>query len=138
MAVSYRRPFSLASAIAEGVGLSLIYPLLSRVLGGKPLTAVWGPVSSILGPLSTDVFERAERLAVIVFLIKGMLLLASTAVINLLVGLLRQDWSIAVLRATFMAPTEKLSPNAAAASRRKSPARPQTQHEPWNRSSASR
>ena len=101
---------ALASAIAEGIGLSLIYPLLSSVLGGKALTGeLWGSVSSILGSLSIDgVVEGLMLLAVIVFFIKALLLLASTAVINLLVGLLRLDWSIAVLTSYLYGPYGKI------------------------------
>jgi hypothetical protein len=89
----------LASAIVDGIGLSLIYPLLSSVLGREPIgSGLWSYISSIAGAFSSgSITEGLIYMVSIVFFIKALLLLASAGMSTLLVGRLREDWSLAVL-----------------------------------------
>lgn len=91
---------SFATAIAEGLGLSMIYPLLDSIISeNQNPGGVWQAVRSFAVYVSgTNVVEGLIYLAVGVFFIKAMLLASSAAVTALLVGRLREDWSAKVMR----------------------------------------
>ena len=87
-----------ASALAEGLGLSLIYPLMLSVVDGKVLPgSVWETINTIAtyitGGTST---EGLLYLIVIVFLLKALLLTAQMSVATLFSARLREDWTLAV------------------------------------------
>ena len=98
----------IASALAEGVGLSLIYPLLSSVLGSERhrRQACGSYIYSSLGRsrptrLSRGfIFWRAYRVSP-----EGAACsLRHGATVTLLVGRLREDWSLAVLHSYLHGP----------------------------------
>ena len=88
----------LASALAEGLGLSLIYPLLISVVDGKTIPgSIWETINTIAEKFSGETTtEGLLYLTVIVFLIKALLLTAQMALATLFVARIREDWTLAV------------------------------------------
>lgn len=94
------------SALAEGLGLSLIYPLLNNVVGGQELPGeFWRFITSFAESISGgSVAAGLLYLAVGVFLAKALLVCAQAAVASLFVARLREDWAIQVLKAYLYGP----------------------------------
>ena len=91
---------SFVTAIVEGVGLSMIYPLLDSVVGDSQNEGfVWQKIRSVALYVSgTTVVEGLIYLAVGVFFIKAVLLTGTAALTALLIGRLREDWSATALQ----------------------------------------
>lgn len=97
---------SLVTALVEGVGLSMIYPLLDSVVGdSQNQGAIWQTIRAIALYVSgTTVLEGLIYLAVGVFFIKAVLLTSNGALTALLVGRLREDWSTTALQSFLYGP----------------------------------
>jgi subfamily B ATP-binding cassette protein MsbA len=90
---------SFAAAIAEGLGLAIIDPLLDSVVGTDKLRGpVWdtlrGAALSITG---SSVTEGLLYLVVVIFLFKALLLATNVVVTSLWLNRLQADWSLAAL-----------------------------------------
>ncbi len=90
---------SLAAAIAEGVGLSIVYPILDSVVSvqqdqGRVWLALRAAASAISG---SSVVEGLLLLAVGIFLLKALLLIASNAIMSAWIYRLQEDWCLAAL-----------------------------------------
>jgi len=90
----------LSTALAEGIGLSLVYPLLNNVIGGGAIPGqIWEMQQALASRISgNSTVVGFLYLAIIVFLIKALLLTAHAAVVPLFVGRLREDWSLSAMR----------------------------------------
>ena len=89
---------SLAAAVAEGIGLSIIYPILDSVVSTtQDQGRVWQLLRSVALAISGSVIEGLLLLTVAVFLLKALLLIASNAFTNLWIGRLQEDWCLASL-----------------------------------------
>jgi subfamily B ATP-binding cassette protein MsbA len=90
---------SFAAAIAEGLGLAIIYPMLDSVVGSNQLQGpVWETLRGIALKISgSSVTEGLLLLAVGIFMVKAMLLAANVVVTSLWLNRLQADWSLAAL-----------------------------------------
>jgi ABC-type multidrug transport system fused ATPase/permease subunit len=90
---------SFAAALAEGVGLSLIYPLLNSIVGtGLPEGRFWKFLSDIASAISgPTIIEGLLYFVVIIFFLKAVLLAVSSAVVCLWVNKLQEDWRLTSL-----------------------------------------
>jgi len=89
---------SLAAAVAEGIGLSVVYPILDSVLNTHPDQGlVWRTLRSVASVISNSVVEGLLVLAVGVFAIKALLLIFSNLVMSVWVYRLQEDWCMSSL-----------------------------------------
>ena len=97
---------SLLTAVVEGVGLSMVYPLLDSVIGDSQNQGqVWQTIRAVALYVSgTSVLEGLIYLGACVFFIKAVLLSATAALTALLVGRLREDWSATALQGFLYGP----------------------------------
>jgi len=98
------------SALAEGLGLSIIYPLINAVVGGEQLSGkFWDIITSFAASISGgSVAAGLLYLTVVVFLLKAMLLCSQTAVAALFTARLREDWAVKVLNNYLYGPFDLL------------------------------
>jgi len=106
-AVIARRPrlltaaliLSLAASVAEGVGLSIIYPILDSVVSTQQDQGrLWSALRSIaLAISSNSVVEGLLLLTVGIFFLKAVLLISSNVIMNIWVNRLQEDWCLAAL-----------------------------------------
>lgn len=91
---------SFVTALVEGLGLSMLYPLLESVVSGtEDEGRVWQALRALAVQVSgNSVVIGLIYLAAGIFFLKALLLCASTAAMTLLLGRLREDWSLAVMR----------------------------------------
>jgi subfamily B ATP-binding cassette protein MsbA len=91
---------SFLSALFEGVGLSIVYPILASMTGGLDTNkSIWKALAWVAHRISSgSIIEGLMLIAVVLFLVKAVLATTSTAVLSLLIGRLREDWSTAVFR----------------------------------------
>lgn len=97
---------SLVTALVEGVGLSMIYPLLDSVVSDTQNQGfVWQTIRAVALYLSgTTVVAGLIYLAAAMFFAKAVLLTSNAALTALLVGRLREDWSTAALQSFLYGP----------------------------------
>lgn len=90
---------SLVTALIEGMGLSMLYPLLESVTNAsEDQGPLWQTIRALaLQVSSTSVVVGLIYLAAGIFFIKALLLCANTGLMALLMGRLRQDLSMAVM-----------------------------------------
>jgi ABC-type multidrug transport system fused ATPase/permease subunit len=90
---------SFAAAIAEGLGLAIIYPMLDSVVGaGKLQGPVWDVLRGIAMRISgTSVTEGLLILAIVIFFLKAILLALNTVTTTLWINRLQEDWRLAAL-----------------------------------------
>jgi ABC-type multidrug transport system fused ATPase/permease subunit len=89
---------SLAAAVAEGIGLSIVYPILGSVLNTQPDQGlVWRTLRAVASVISSSVVEGLLVLAVGVFLVKALLLIFSNLVMSVWVYRLQEDWCMSSL-----------------------------------------
>jgi subfamily B ATP-binding cassette protein MsbA len=90
---------SFAAALAEGLGLAIIYPMLDSVVGSGKLQ---GPLWDFLGGIAlwisgTSQTEGLLYLAVVIFGLKAVLLALNTVTTSLWINRLQEDWRLAAL-----------------------------------------
>lgn len=90
---------SFAAAIAEGMGLAIIYPMLDSVVGtGKLQGPVWETLHAIALAISgSSVTEGLLYLAVVIFFFKTVLLALNALVTTLWINRLQEDWRLSAL-----------------------------------------
>jgi len=90
---------SFAAAIAEGLGLTIVYPMLDSIVGSNQLQGpVWETLRGVAVRISgSSVTEGLLVLAVGIFMVKAMLLAANTVITALWLNRLQADWSLAAL-----------------------------------------
>lgn len=90
---------SFAAAIAEGLGLAIIYPMLDSVVGaGKLQGAMWDFLRGIAIYVSgSSVTEGLLYLAVVIFFFKALLLAVNVVATTLWINRLQEDWRLAAL-----------------------------------------
>jgi subfamily B ATP-binding cassette protein MsbA len=88
---------SFAAAIAEGLGLAIIYPILDSVVGtGKLQGPVWDTLRSIALRISgSSVTEGLLYFAVVIFFFKTVLLALNAVVTTLWINRLQEEWRLA-------------------------------------------
>lgn len=102
---------SVVSAVIEAVGLSMAYPILASLTGGldndKP---IWKSLTWVAHYISSEsLIEGLLLLAVGLFLLKAILVSASTATMSLLTGRLREDWSTAAFEQYLYGPINDIA-----------------------------
>jgi subfamily B ATP-binding cassette protein MsbA len=90
---------SFAAAIAEGLGLAIIYPLLDSVIGTNKLQGtLWDTLRGVaLSIAGSSVTEGLLYLVVVIFFLKAILLAANVVVTSLWLNRLQGDWTLAAL-----------------------------------------
>ena len=90
---------SFAAAIVEGLGLSVIYPILDSIVGtGQLKGRFWEGLKSLGISISgSSVVEGLLYLSVGIFFLRAILLVANVAVSGLWVGRLQEDWRLLAL-----------------------------------------
>jgi subfamily B ATP-binding cassette protein MsbA len=92
---------SLAAAIAEGFGLSIIYPILQSLVSPEQDT---GRLGQMLRYIVGENVVHSLLLLAVVFFLKACLLTASNAILQLWMGRLQEDWTVAALGHYFYGP----------------------------------
>jgi len=101
---------SFAAAIAEGLGLAIIYPMLDSVVGSDKLQGpVWDVLRKIAVSISgTSVTEGLLILAIVIFFFKALLLALNTLTVTLWINRLQEDWRLAALSHYLYGPYETI------------------------------
>jgi subfamily B ATP-binding cassette protein MsbA len=90
---------SLAAAVAEGVGLSILYPILDSVVSSQQDQGrLWQALRALAAAISgSSVVEGLLLLAVGIFFLKALLLISSNALTNIWINRLQEDWCLLAL-----------------------------------------
>ena len=89
---------NLAAAIAEGLGLSIVYPILQSVLNTQEDQGrLWVALRAIGSAISSNYVEGLLVLLVVVFLMKTLLVIGSNAVMNLWLFRLQEQWTVTAM-----------------------------------------